>query len=483
LRSWLNSNWLELLISVLVAAVEVAILAPWLAVVLGWAERGSLDPAVPVGAGLIGLVSFWSGRIFLASGWDMAASRMLSLGIWLAMLVVWYGIVAGAGIAAPLTLIDQLVRFDGLAFGLLLLGGLAWWRGLWLASTDDIFTADFTRATTVRAVVSLGLMLVVLAFVSDTVAGRIFDVAVVAVPIGVVASLIAATAVQVRTARLQIREAPDQGRRGVGWLGAGASIALFVLVIAGLLAGTAGREVWARLIWPFELAARGLEFVLFWLLLALVYAMFMIIYPFLWLARRLISPADEAEPEPQEVAPPALPEFAEQTRDALPAFVGQALQVVVVLVLVSLVVWLALRSLRRYRALAGDEDEDEVRESVFSREAVLDDLGALFRSLRPRWAGRRRFRIDLNSPPASVRDAYRYTLVLAGRQGQPRQPRETPVDYAARLEAGDSALTEPLDDLTRRYLRERYGEVSDEADLTAARNDWAAIRQRLTDRG
>jgi hypothetical protein len=482
LRSWLNSNWLELLISVLVAAVEVAILAPWLAVVLGWADRGSLDPIVPAGAGLIGLVSFWSGRIFLASGWDMAASRMLSLGIWLAMLVVWYGIVAGAGIAAPFTLIDQLFRFDGLAFGLLLLGGLAWWRGLWLASTDDVFTADFTRATAMRAVVSLGLMLVVLAFVADAVAGMIFDVAVVAVPIGVVASLIAATAVQVRTARLQIREAPDQGRRGVGWLGAGTSIALFVLVIAGLLAGTAGREVWARLIWPFELAARGLEFVLFWLLLAMVYAMFMILYPFLWLARRLISPTDEVEPEPQEVAPPGLPEFAEQTREALPAFVGQALQVVVVLVLVSLIVWLALRSLRRYRALAGDEDEDEVRESVFSREAVLDDLGALFRSLRPRWTGRRRARIDLSGLPASVRDAYRYTLVLAGRQGQPRQPRETPTDYAARLEAGDATLTEPLDDLTRRYLRERYGERSDDADLAAARDDWDAIRQRLTER-
>jgi hypothetical protein len=481
LRSWLSSNWLELLISTLVAAVEAAIIAPWLALLVGWGDGAGFEPALPVGAGLIGLASFWSGRIFLLSGWDMAASRMLSLGIWLVMLVVWFGVVAGAGLGAPLTFIDQLFQFDRLAFGLLLLGGVAWWRGLWLASTDDVFSADFTRATAIRMVASLGLALAVLGFVSGEVRSLVFDVAVVAVPVGVVCSLIAATAVQVRQARRQVRPLAEQGRGGVGWLGAGASIALLVLVVAGLLSGTAGREIWRRLVWPIEIAAGGLEFILTWTLLLLAYAVFMLLYPFLWLFRRLASPPEE-ETEAQEFAPAALPKFAEQTQDALPAFVVQALQVAVVVAVVALIAWLALRSLRRYRALAGDEEQDEVRESVFSRDAMMDDLSALWRSMRPRWpGGDRRPRIDLDAPPATVRDAYRYVLVLAGRQGQPREPRETPTDYATRLEAGDATLTEPLDDLTHRYLRERYGDRSDDADRAAARDDWSAIRRRLTD--
>jgi hypothetical protein len=109
---------------------------------------------------------------------------------------------------------------------------------------------------------------------------------------------------------------------------------------------------------------------------------------------------------------------------------------------------------------------------------VMDDLGAMLRGLRPQW-GRGRASVDLNQPPADVREAYRYSLVHAGRQGLPRDRRESPVRYLAKVRSTAPDVAEPFDDLTERYLRARYAEQTTDEDVASARQDWEAIRQRL----
>ncbi|TVR69571.1 MAG: hypothetical protein EA415_14075, partial [Sphaerobacteraceae bacterium] len=267
MRAWLNSNWLDLLISVLVAIIDVAILAPWIYLILISTGEESMNPLLPIGVGVIGVVSFWAGRELLSKSWDLAAIRMASLGVWLAMIIVWFGIVTDAGLAAPLQLIDRLFSFETGALGLVILGGIGWWRGLWLASTEDLFESEFVRAALMRTVVAQASVLLVAALFWGDATSPIQSLAVYMVPLGFAACLITATAIQVRTARINIRAELDQRLPGRGWLAAGAGISGGILLIASLIAGTAGREAWQLVVWPLMQILRGANWLLDWVIL------------------------------------------------------------------------------------------------------------------------------------------------------------------------------------------------------------------------
>jgi hypothetical protein len=479
LRGWLNSNWLDLLISVLVAVIDVAIIAPWLLLLLISTGQDSMNPLVPIGAGVIGVVSFWIARELLSKSWDLAAMRMASLGAWLAMIIVWYGLVTDAGFAAPLQLIDRLFAFETAALGLLLLGVAAWWRGLWLASTEDLFESEFVRTAVLRTVVAQVLVLIVSALFWAGDASPIHALAAFMIPLGFASCLVTATAIQVRTARLNIRAAADQRLPGRGWLMAGGGIAGAILLIASLIAATAGREAWQIVIWPIVQILRALNWVLDWIILAVALIGYVLLLPIFWLVSRLVEGAEE-EDFVQDVADEPIFEQDELTGDSdlIPEPVLQVLQWVVVAVLIGLAIWFAMRQLKRLQRDKRDEGEAEVRESVFSSEALMSDLKSMLSGLRRGWTSRRA-RFNLRRQPESVRDAYQHVIVHAGRQGIPRDERESPRQYSTRLSEAEPDVHDPIDDLTERYLRARYGDLTSEEDIHIAREDWEAIRQRL----
>lgn len=478
MRGWLNSNWLDLLISVLVAIIDVAIIAPWILLLLISTGEDTMHPMLPIGVGIIGVVSFWVARELLSKSWDLAALRMVSLGVWVAMVVVWFGIVTDAGIAAPLELIDRLFSFDTGAFGLVILGVIAWSRGLWLASTDDLFESEFVRAAVLRTVVLQALVLAVAALFWDDASSPIQALAVFMVPLGFAACLITATGIQIRTARLNIRAEADQRLPGRGWLLTGAGISGAILLIAALIAGTAGREAWQLAIWPIVQVLRALNWLLDWIILGFALVGYFILLPVFWALQQLME--DEEEDFVQEFADDPVFEQEELTGDSdlVPEPVLQVMQWVFVAVAIVLAIWFGIRQLKRVQQRTQTGGEAEVRESVFSSEAVMDDLKGMLSGLRNIWKGRRG-RYSLRSQPESVREAYQHVIVHAGRIGLGRDERETPIEYAHRLDEAEPDVQQQVDDLTERYLRARYGDLTSDEDIRISREDWDLIRQRL----
>ncbi len=478
MRAWLNSNWLDLLISVLVAIIDVAILAPWIYLILISTGEESMNPLLPIGVGVIGVVSFWAGRELLSKSWDLAAIRMASLGVWLAMIIVWFGIVTDAGLAAPLQLIDRLFSFETGALGLVILGGIGWWRGLWLASTEDLFESEFVRAALMRTVVAQASVLLVAALFWGDATSPIQSLAVYMVPLGFAACLITATAIQVRTARINIRAELDQRLPGRGWLAAGAGISGGILLIASLIAGTAGREAWQLVVWPLMQILRGANWLLDWVILGFALVGYILLLPAFWLFSRLIQ-EDEDQDFVQETGG-VLEEADELTGGGnfIPEPVMMVMQWVVVALIIALVIWFGMRQLKRLQMKKKVEGEAELRESIFTRDALMNDLKGFFSGLRGGlW--NRQSRFNLQRRPATVRDAYQHVIVHGNRQGVGREDRETPREYASRLSQVEPTLDEPMDDLTERYLRARYGDLSSDDDIQMAQEDWDAIRQRL----
>jgi len=122
--------------------------------------------------------------------------------------------------------------------------------------------------------------------------------------------------------------------------------------------------------------------------------------------------------------------------------------------------------------------EQVERSSLRTSGSFFDDLRNLLPRLRHGQPG---IRVDLRAPPKSVRDAYRKVLVLAAQRGQPREPTESPRDFAQRLGSTWIDLAEPLDELTRRYVATRYRETTSDDDLSSVRGAWERIRRQTLD--
>jgi hypothetical protein len=144
------------------------------------------------------------------------------------------------------------------------------------------------------------------------------------------------------------------------------------------------------------------------------------------------------------------------------------------------VLWLVLRSLKRFRASQEESGVEEIHESVWSTDLALQQLRSFLGGLGLHRGQRTQRPFDIDAEPVDVRDAYRHLLVLGDRQGQTRQPNESASDYLDRLRVAWASSGEPLDDLTLRYLAARYAEQTSAEDLVHARRDWRQLRERFT---
>jgi hypothetical protein len=185
------------------------------------------------------------------------------------------------------------------------------------------------------------------------------------------------------------------------------------------------------------------------------------------------------QPPPQSQAGD-VKQVVQNVHGGLPHFVTTALELLVLAAVVGFVLWLILRSLRRFRAGQEEEGVDEIHESVWSSDLAMQQLRSLLRGLRPQRADGRDHAFDLDTEPVDVRDAYRHLLVLADNRGQGRRPNESASDYLHRLRVAWANSAAPLDDLTLRYLAARYAEESSEEDVSRARQDWRTLRERFS---
>ncbi|HET7035957.1 MAG TPA: DUF4129 domain-containing protein [Thermomicrobiaceae bacterium] len=469
--NWLSSRWLDLLISLLVAAAEAAAVAPWLPFIAHAA--GAATPS-PLGVFVVGFVSFWAARSFLSAGWDIASVRGLSLALWLALVIGWYGL-ALAGWAAPLRFISHLASLDGSLYVLIVVAGIAWWRAISLASDPRPFTPDFARRLVWRGAAVIGAA-VLLSSLTGQAAHQAASFATIALPVFLIASLTVAGATQAREARRLVRAGGDPVRLG---LGSAAGLAVVMLLVAILVAGLTARDFWATLYDHVHVVIDGIGTAAYYALYAIAFAVFLVFWPFIWLFQHLAgTPPQQQQQQSQGENP--LEKALRQPHQAWPAWIRESLEILLVVIVVAVIFWLVLRTLRRLRKPEDEQAVDEVHESVWSADLALAQLRDLLSGLRPHRAGHAQAaRFDLSGEPADVREAYRRLVVLGAREGNERQPGETALDYSARLGRAWADLGEPLGDLTGRYLRARYAEESDQEDVRRARLDWRAIAGRI----
>lgn len=471
----LHSSWLDFALSLLVAVAEVALVAPWLHLLAGINNRPNAAIPSPIGLAFVGIASYWLARYFLAGGWDLSAARAMSLGSWLVLMIVWYGVSSRHYFSAPWHFLDRLVGLDEALLVMIIVGAVAWWRAISIASDPQPFTPEFTRSLIWRGVLVAGVALVISWVVGGETTTRVSDSAAVAFPLMLAASLLAAGAAQARTARAEIHSGADPVRVG---LGTASGITLGLILLAVGVAGLAGRHFWSQLAAPLHVLQRGIELILYGIIVAFAYVLFVIVTPFIWILQHLIGGRAPKQLNVQNQTG-QVKQALQNGNGSFPHFITVALEVALVAAIIGFVLWLILRSLRRFRGEGDEEGVDEIHESVWSSDLALNQLRSLLRGLGRRPGGPRRREFDLNAEPVDVRDAYRHLLVLAGREGKPRLARESANDYLDRLRGEWTNAGETLDDLTLRYLAARYAEHSSEEDVSRARQDWHALRARF----
>jgi len=247
-------------------------------------------------------------------------------------------------------------------------------------------------------------------------------------------------------------EAEARGGRGTPnrpWLALAVGVPALIVLVAGMLGGLAGADVW-----PYVRP-------LFRLLAPVVEAMFIILFFFAGIIARILLFALSRIPRREPVVRPEDPlgpldEVLRRMRDFTPSpeVVSDARwgMVALALLLFSLII-LAAAARRRQRQRAADEED---RESVWDRANLWKGLRRLF--LRPRAA-----RDPAEAPDAperlTIRMLYRRVLTAAREAGMPRRPDQTPGEFEVRLRGDPAAVVEgpALGGITRAYEMVRYG--------------------------
>jgi hypothetical protein len=458
------SRWsADVLLPVLVAAVEAAAIAPLLSLVgIGVLSIAPADVPWPAALGALGVVAFWSTRLMAGAGLSLRRARPVSVVLWLAATLLWLGIqyrpTSGSADRGPLVLTAAL------AF-------VAWWRGLGYGSNPAPFAPERLRRLVRWAWSVLAVSLAAGAVAGDPAGNRALASGRGAVPVVVAGGLLAVAAAQIEQARTtalrQGGRAPERGR----WLALSGVAAILIVAAAALVGGLLGHDVWRVVYEPVVTALRLVSLGILYLLLALAFVVFLVVWPLIWLARLAIGKPDGNSNPLQGSSPQDFSRIVDQTQGHFSPEVAFALRAGLVIVVVAVAILFLLSSLRRYRATS----RDDARESLWSRDLARRQLRRLV--TRRHAARPEREKIDLTREPASVREAYRFLLTLAARSDLGRQPAESASAFSRRLATAWPDVAEPVLDLTERYLRVRYGEEPEEPDSIPARDDWRAIRQ------
>jgi hypothetical protein len=155
------------------------------------------------------------------------------------------------------------------------------------------------------------------------------------------------------------------------------------------------------------------------------------------------------------------------------------------------VLFLLARAIFRYRSYRGEDEVDEISESLWSWGGFLADLRLFFSLLRQRF---RRKSKEVRPPapvPAQewwgdvpgrlgIREIYQRLLWQASQLRIIRQRQETPYEYAGRLGQAVPEGSAQLRELTGLYVNVRYGDLAIGAkEVDHANSLWRVLRELL----
>ncbi|MGH2458273.1 MAG: DUF4129 domain-containing protein [Chloroflexota bacterium] len=342
----------------------------------------------------------------------------------------------------------------------IVMGLLAWFRGARLGSRASL--SEAVQSTFVVGLVGLAAGLLAIAIVPASSALSSVGGALVVVYLG--AGMLAVALARIDEINREQRRNQDvELGLGAHWAVSVAVVLVVLLLIASALSGFLTFDRIDAALRPLGAA---LDFVLEVAILAIAVPVGFLLEAIVWLVRMLLGkPAKPPQPPhvgnlaPRQTTNQQLAGLSPELATFVHLLGGAALVVVIGLIL--------------YRSLAWWSDLDRVEGVPELRDFVVGwaDLRAAALRWLERLLGRARRRASSGgrtgaetvaaaaTSPRTVREVYREFLRFGRRAGFPRQPGQTPAEYARHPAFASPALAEPLDRLTESYVRARYGEL------------------------
>lgn len=469
----LRERWPTLIaLPTLVALLGAASLTPLLSVFLDESFGLSGGRGAPWTWALagIGLLGFWSAKAVGARGLSSrnAASILLVLGLVVAL--AWFSLEPRYDLLPLLRDPVSLVQENGYLIVPLFLALGAWYQGIRYDYDSGLFSPEEIRGNVQRSWALIASSIVLSALIGGDAGGAGISASAIAVPAAMACSAGAVAAAETSNTRWL---ASRRGSSAPGWdrwarlFGGIVIVSLIVTLIAAVLLGP---DALAFIKDGLRSAFYAAGTVIYWILFGIVYVLYWIYRFVAWIMNSLFGdllPAMEP-PQMEPQGQPARPELEEQASEP---FAHATLLRWVALGVALLIVAVILFQLGRARRKEDENpDVDEERQSIFSAKLARQQLRDLFKR-KPR--AKKPRRLDLGTPPSSVRESMLYLQVLATRQHVGREPDETPADFTQRLVELWPSLADSLDVLRDQYEGVRYGETPD--DRAAVLDAWQHI--------
>lgn len=471
-RLEVSRSWpVFLLLPFLYGGIYVGSIYPLLAMLLGSHSQLSNHHAFPMWWTFVLLVAagFWvryfAGRIVRS---EQGAQITVAIGGIVAV-IVWLALEPRLDGRAMLSDPASLVRERGYLIVPIFIALAYWVIGVRFGDILGNMLPEEMRGVIVRAWATFLVVVIISAAVGGDLRSDGIGAARYCVPILLVSSMGGLGLVEMLETRRRAARvgatAPNWGR----WLriiSLAVVVSLIVLGILFVLLGPGGMDLIVEAI---KLTWYGIARVILAVVYVIAFGLYYAFRGLAWLFERFFGTPSPMEMPVQPVSTPMVggtpvpgPEHSVDIPDPF-RWIALGIGILAMLGLV----WYFSR--RRARA-EPESDVEEMRERVFDPNSVMDDLRGLFRR-RPAEAPPRR--VDLNRPPADVREAMRYLQELARIRGEPRKKNETPRVFAQRLGIAWPISERALESLRGEYERVRYGDLP--GNDAAAISAWETI--------
>ena len=221
--------------------------------------------------------------------------------------------------------------------------------------------------------------------------------------------------------------------------------------------------------------------VIYYLILAIAYLLFLVLAPLIRALNRLLPlQMPELGQEPFQDRFTSQFEQLEQKRAQAPPWIGVAAKAMFLLLLVVGIGFVFALALRRYTR-QDEEGVEETRELIWSPDMMREEWRALIQRLRrkSRRAQSPFFSLlGVERNRRAIRQVYQQLLTWGGDQGLPRPPDATPREYATTLDHHYAAPEWRT--ITGAYIRARYTvdplppELADQVQA-----DWQQLSHRM----
>ncbi len=207
---------------------------------------------------------------------------------------------------------------------------------------------------------------------------------------------------------------------------------------------------------------RAVSAVLIWIITIVAYPIFIIIEYLIQLIRSLLG--ERAQEREQEFTPPPAPfEPQQEAPERVIAAMPEPYRWLALLAIAVVVFIIFVLVLRQLRSRAGNEEE-EVRESVFSTDLLQAQLSDLWARLRSRFGPAPEEADPFLSLEGEVdtrqliRSVYQRLLTVTQTRVSARLQAETPYRYGSRLSSQPSIDDSLMQTITVAYVEARYGD-------------------------